>query len=95
MADLLDEELLPLAKAGELLACRPHRSTVIRWADRGVRGVRLTTVTIGGRRYTSRAALARFIARLNGPRSANDPPMSLLRQRQKDLASQRASAIYK
>jgi hypothetical protein len=95
MADLLDEELHLLAKAGELLAFRLHRATPIRWADRGVRGFRLETVTIGGRRYTSREALARFIARLNGPRSANDPSMSLLRERQRDLASQRARAIYK
>jgi hypothetical protein len=95
MTDLLDEELHPLAKAGELLTCRPHRSTAIRWADRGVRGSRLETVTIGGRRYTSREALTRFIARLNGPRSGNDPPMSSLRERQKNRASQRASEIYK
>jgi hypothetical protein len=95
MADLLREELHLLAKVGDLLPSRPHRSTGIRWADRGVRGSRLETVTIGGRRYTSREALARFIARLNGPRSANEPQVSSLRERQKDLASQRASEIYK
>jgi hypothetical protein len=36
-----------------------------------------------------------FVARLNGPRSANEPQVSSPRKRQNDLASQRASAIYK
>ena len=94
MTDLLYEELHLLAKSGEMLACRPHRSTTVRWADRGVGGFRLETVTIGGRRFTSREALARFIARLNGPPSANEPQVSSRRERQKNLASRRAE-IYK
>jgi hypothetical protein len=38
-----------------------HNSTVWRWALRGIRGIRLETVVIGGVRYTSREALDRFI----------------------------------
>jgi Protein of unknown function (DUF1580) len=94
MTDLLYEELHPLAKVGGLLPSRPHRSTGIRWADRGVRGFRLETVTIGGRRYTSREALARFIAHLNSPRSANEPQVSSLRERQQNSAAQRAEEIF-
>jgi hypothetical protein len=66
-----------------------------RWALRGVDGVKLESFKIGGRRYTTAEALDRFVARLNGPRSANEPQVSSQRERQKDVASQRASEIYK
>ena len=36
-------------------------STVWRWAMRGIRSKRLETFTIGGRRYTTAEAFARFI----------------------------------
>jgi len=42
---------------------QPHLSTLWRWYRRGVRGVRLETVVVGGRRFTSRAAIERFIER--------------------------------
>ena len=42
---------------------RPNVSTVWRWAQRGVCGVTLETVLIGGRRYTSRVALQSFVER--------------------------------
>src|SRR4051794_8499124 len=43
---------------------RTHLSTVVRWKDRGVRGVRLEAVRLGGRWVTSLEALARFAARV-------------------------------
>lgn len=66
----LDDELFPMTQAPRHFpgpAPKPHVSTFVRWAMRGVgRGrVKLETVMIGGRRYTSRAALIRFIARLS------------------------------
>lgn len=36
-------------------------STVWRWTTRGIRGVRLESLTVGGRRYTSLQAFARFV----------------------------------
>jgi hypothetical protein len=36
-------------------------STVWRWTMRGLRGVRLETYSIGGRRFTTREAFDRFI----------------------------------
>lgn len=50
-------------------------STIFRWAQRGVRGVKLETVTIGGAKCTSREAVRRFIEQLSGrelPRSGNE-----------------------
>ena len=95
MIEALAATFVLLSKAGRLLSTNPSPATLWRWAFKGVDGVKLETFKIGGRRYTTAEALDRFVARLNGPRSANEPQVSSLRERQKDLASQRASEIYK
>ena len=41
---------------------RSHPSTFQRWRSRGVHGVRLESILIGGERYTSEEALQRFFA---------------------------------
>ena len=52
---------------------RPARSTARRWAKEGIDGVVLETVRLGGRRYTSHEAVARFFERLNaGPEYKTD-----------------------
>ena len=68
MIDLQTEQIRLLARASPDVPGRPHASTLIRWAMRGVRGVRLETVVIGGRRFTSLEAIQRFVARLSGER---------------------------
>lgn len=40
-------------------------ATLHRWRLNGIRGTKLETVLIGGLRYTSLEAIARFVARLN------------------------------
>src|ERR1700693_2274636 len=57
----LDEKPLTLAEAARLLPKRPNPATLWRWRTRGVRGVRLKTSLIGGRRSVTRAALQQFI----------------------------------
>ena len=67
-----NEEMLTLAEAAKLLprgrSGGPiHVATLHRWsAGHNKFGARLETVRIGGVRYTSREALERFIAKLNG-----------------------------
>lgn len=39
----------------------PHPSTIHRWISQGVGGRRLGTIRIGGRSYTSKEALVRFV----------------------------------
>ena len=58
--DLSSEHLITLAEAVKVLPGRPHISTIWRWWARGVRGIRLETAVIGGRRFTSTQALQRF-----------------------------------
>jgi len=69
MIDIHSENLINLRTAATLRPSgrngRPtHVSTVFRWIQRGVRGVRLEAVRIGGSMYTSREALQRFVDRL-------------------------------
>jgi len=56
------EQLLTLRQAAKRLPGRPHLGTLWRWYSHGVRGQRLETILIGGRRYTSAEALERFAA---------------------------------
>jgi Protein of unknown function (DUF1580) len=60
MIDLAAESLLTLREAAESLPGGTHTSTLHRWRRLGVRGHKLETVVIGGRRFTSREALQRF-----------------------------------
>jgi Protein of unknown function (DUF1580) len=65
--DLRTEAPLSYNEAGKLLdpAPRPSTTTWWRWSTRGVHGVVLETIMIGGRRYTTAAALQRFIDQLS------------------------------
>lgn len=57
------EELVPLSDAGKLFPTAPCMAALFRWASpRGVRGRSLETTLVGGRRYTSREAVVRFMA---------------------------------
>ncbi len=61
---LLNETLVSFVDAGDFVPGKPHAGQVYRWASRGLRGVKLEWVQVGGRRYTSREALNRFFERL-------------------------------
>jgi hypothetical protein len=95
MIEALAATFVLLSKAGHLLSTKPSPATMWRWALRGVDGVKLETYKIGGRRYTTPESVEKFVSRLNSTRSANEPLVSSLRERQKDQASQRARTIYK
>lgn len=65
----LDEQPICLKEATRLLPSlrcsrRIHVSTLHRWSRKGVKGVRLETIRVGGTHCTSIAALERFFARL-------------------------------
>src|SRR5438552_2514025 len=60
---------LPPGRNGKKL----HSATVYRWAQRGVRGVILETLSIGGTRCTSIEALQRFFDALTPERSTSAP----------------------
>jgi hypothetical protein len=84
-------QLLSLAEAARTLPGRPDPSTLWRWRTRGIRGSRLSTVLVGGRRFVSRQALTDFVERLT---KATDPqPESLARsERSSDMADRLRTA---
>ncbi len=65
-----------------------HVSTVWRWIHRGIRGRRLETVRVGGRRYVLRETLESFL--ISGSADASEtpgtPPMPTQRLEQVNAA---------
>jgi hypothetical protein len=76
MIDIETEQLCLLAEAAKCVPGNPHISTLIRWWKRGVKGVILETLIVGGRRFTSVEAIQRFLARLNEPGSVPNDSLS-------------------
>lgn len=68
MIDMRSEQLQLFAKAARSLPDSPHVGTLHRWSRQGVRGRRLESIVIGGRRYTSVEALQRFVAAVTAER---------------------------
>jgi hypothetical protein len=92
MIDIGCEQLLSLPAAAASLPGRPNLSTLHRWRLRGVRGVRLETCRIGGRRYTSTEALQRFAQACSAVRDGQQPepaPVVLSAQRRKQIENAR------
>ena len=52
---------MTFSEASKKIPGRPHVSTLHRWRQCGVRGVKLETCLIGGRRFTSQQAVERFV----------------------------------
>lgn len=67
MIDVTSDSIMTLSQAARQLPDRLHVSTLHRWANRGIRGVRLEVVRLGGRVYTSAEALQRFAQQLSQP----------------------------
>ena len=74
MIDVASEAVFPLREAPDHVPKRNgkkvHISTVIRWKDRGIAGVKLETILIGGVRYTADSALSRFFRVATASRDA-------------------------
>ena len=83
--DISCETLLSLPDAARALPKRPHISTLHRWRLRGVRGVKLETCLIGGRRYTSREAVERFSTATTAAANGEPLPVRTPRQRQRSI----------
>lgn len=58
---LLTEDLLGMNEVPPILQKRVNVSTVWRWTNRGIKGVKLETIKLGGKTLTSQQALTRFI----------------------------------
>lgn len=95
MFDPSEEPPIPLGQVPKMVSWLPcrrqgkrlHISTVFRWALRGVRGVRLETIRIGGTLCTSEEALVRFFQHLSGDGPAPPAtPARTSRARRREIA---------
>lgn len=79
MIDLANEQVITFTEAARLMpprrqGRRVHLATIWRWAQHGIRGIRLETICCGGTRMTSREALQRFCDALTAQDSPGAPP---------------------
>ena len=60
------DRVMSLAEAAEWFerrfGRRPHTASIWRWATKGVKGVKLETISMGRYRYTTSAALEKFVS---------------------------------
>ena len=87
MIEFGTEAILTLKQAAAQLphrrrGSRPHVATLYRWAQRGLRGVRLETIQVGGTLCTSVEALQRFFEALGQSRQPIQPTTRAARQRE-------------
>jgi hypothetical protein len=68
LGDVPDLRCLPRRRRGRKL----HKSTPFRWANPGVRGIRLEVIRVGGTLCTTVPALQRFFERLAALPSSPD-----------------------
>ncbi len=86
--DFDSENIITLAEA-----CRRvppdgvSTATMARWIQRGVRGVKLETIVIGGRRLTSVESLSRFFAAQNAADVPAAPTITATQRRRQSEAA--------
>lgn len=89
--DLVRENVMPLREAAKRLPRRRGgrkvaTATLYRWAQSGVRGVRLETIQVGGTLCTSAEALQRFCEKLTRQRGVKPPDL----EQRSDKADEKA-----
>jgi Protein of unknown function (DUF1580) len=89
MIDFTIERLIEIKEAPSFIPGKPHLASVYRWFGKGVRGVKLETALVGGRRFTSREAVQRFVDRLSNERG---DAVQVRTPRQRTAAAERANA---
>ena len=100
MIDIEHETLIPIGEVPRRLPPRSngkrvHISAVYRWMSRGVRGIKLEVVKVGGSTYTTLEALQRFADWLSA-KTNNDGAMNISscsRQREIEKAQQEVEKI--
>jgi hypothetical protein len=65
-------------------------ATMARYIQKGIGGIKLETIKIGGRRYTSKEAIARFIAAQNADEGTAAPAITPAQRRRQSEAARQA-----
>jgi hypothetical protein len=83
--DLSSKTYLTFTQAAKRLPVNPSPSTWHRWRLRGVHGVKLATVKIGGRRMVGADDLQRFIEAVTCAADGTPLPIRTSRQRERAI----------
>lgn len=71
MIDPFKEAMLSFGQAARQVPGRPvSTQTIHRWHDKGIAGVKLEAIVIGGRLHSSKEALTRFFAAVTQAKQA-------------------------
>jgi adenosylmethionine-8-amino-7-oxononanoate aminotransferase len=81
------ENVINITQAANQIPGRPHRATVWRWILNGLHGIRLESVKVGGRRFTSEEAIERFIARTTAVANGEQPPACTRQEQERAIRS--------
>jgi hypothetical protein len=95
MIDVSSETVVSLTEASKHVPSRRQGkktavSTIWRWAMKGIRGVKLETIMIGGTRCTSLQALQRFFEQVTEVTNGTTAMPSTSRRRQSQLQAAEA-----
>jgi hypothetical protein len=97
--DTSREELLTFAQAAH--RCRPagckpvSPSTLWRWHRKGIAGVKLETICLGGTRFVSSEGLSRFFTAVTEAKSGEEPGVPAAREVPTAKESQRSAGREK
>jgi hypothetical protein len=83
--NILNETLLTIKQAAEALPIARTPQTVTMWIRQGCHGRKLESTRIGGRRFTSKEALERFLNTNTAPPTAQTPKTKLPNKAMLDL----------
>ena len=83
--DLTTETVFPVTEAPEHIPGHPSPASVWRWVLNGVGGVKLESILIGGKRFTSAESIQRFCDRRTAAADGDTPPVRTSRQRERAM----------
>ncbi len=86
MPELAAAAIVAINDAGDHIPGRPSRATVWRWVMHGIRGHRLESMLIGGRRYIAVDAIDRWLQAINGSNSFKSADTRKYRERSANAA---------
>ena len=89
MIDPVSENLIPFQQASRRIPGNPSVCALHRWRLNGVRGAKLETLLVGGTRFTSEEAIARFIREQN----RDEPPTPALTASQRRTQAETANRV--
>ena len=83
--DLTTETVFPVSEAPNHIPGHPSQASVWRWVLKGVGGIKLESILIGGKRFTSAESIQRFCDRRTSAADGNFTPTLTSRQREKQM----------